>query len=811
MRYNHFSMLPEQAFQPRSKVFAHGGMTREGGDSSPAPQPTSTSTTTIPEYAKPYVERLLGKAEAASEAPYQTYGGERLTGPTAEQQAARQGVAALQTPGQFRTGTQLAGLGGLGALGYGGQAAMAGQNYMGLATSPGAQQAFMSPYMQNVVDVQKQEAIRDAQKGNLAGNLAAARQGTYGGARQLLAQTERERNLGTQLAQIQATGQQKAFEAAQQAQQFGANLGLQGLGQGIQSTQAATQAGATLGQLGIGQQQQDLSRLQAQEQAGALGQREQQAALDLAYQDFLAQQRYPYSQLGFMSDILRGSGNLAGTGGQAIYQAPPSTGSQLLGLASTLGGAYLAGGGKFFRKGGEVSGLGAVKNYADGGEVIQDMVDVAKLTPEQLEQTKDTGARPDVSNIILLGEIEAKLAEMKRMQAAASQPPQSTVVEDIRSEAMNEVAGLDAIPIPDDYYSDVTEAAGGGIIALAGGGMPSMDPGMPYGPGYMNGMGYAEGGYVGGTGYPHPDGSRGFFGPLAGLVQLGARAAPYVGRGISALRSSMGGADRAILGGVGATGRGAYGLAKGAVKNPLTTAALGYGAYEYATGEGGEPSQGTAGAGDEKSHEADGNNAAKKAQPKVAVSDKTEAKIKKAEDSYEQYLRKMLKDSEMAEADKNEAIGFALMKAGAKAMAGKSQYALQNIGEAVDAGADEYIRNLSQAKKDKKEAMKTLAEYGLAKEKLGIEREKALAAREGVAEQAATRKEIAEANTRQKYFDAYQDRYKYIPQFKPDKTPNPEWKSFSQFMSEAQIARGPDTSGATPIGERTRPLTSYRG
>lgn len=809
MRYDHFSMLPEQAFKPRSKVFAVGGMTREGGGGGQQPQPTSTSQTTIPEYAQPYMERLLGKSEAAAEAPYQTYGGERLTGPTAEQQAARQEVAGLRTPGQFGAGTELAAMGGLGALGFGGQAAQAGRNYMGLATSPGAQQAFMSPYMQNVVDVQKQEAIRDAQKGNLAGNLAAARQGTYGGARQLLAQTERERNLGTQLAQIQATGSQKAFEAAQQAQQFGSNLGLQGLGQAIGAGGQAAQAGATLGQLGIGQQQQDLARLSAQEQAGSLGQREQQAALDLAYQDFLAQQRYPYSQLGFMSDILRGSGNLAGTGGTALYQAPPSTGSQLLGLASSLGGAYLAGGGKFFQEGGEVKGLGAVKNYAGGGEVMQDMIDVAKLTPEQIEQTRATKARPDVADIILLGELEAKLGEMKRMQAAASQPPQSTAVEDIRSEAMNQVAGLDAIPVPDDYYRDEAQLAGGGIIAFADGGVPSMDPGLPYGPGYMNGMGYAEGGRVGGIEYA--DGSVGYALPgLVALGQAGARALPFIRSGLSNIRSSMGGADRAIMGAAGSTARGAGRLAKGAVKNPLTTAGLGYLGYEYAT-EDGEPAR-PDGVGDAEQQEGGfyGETKPKKAEPKVDVSDKTAAKVKKAEDSYEQYLRRMLKDSEMAEADKSEAIGFALMKAGAKAMAGKSQYAMQNIGEAIDVGVDDYVRNLSQAKKDKKEAMKTLAEYGLAKEKLGIEREKAIAARESVAEQGATRREIAAANTRQKYFDAYQDAYKYIPQFKPDGTPNPQWKSFSRFMSEAQASRGPDTTSATPIGERPS-LSSFRG
>ena len=68
MRYDHFSMLPEKAFQPRGG-FRAGGMTLEGGGSSPAPQPTQTSTISIPEYAQPYMERLLGKTEALTEAP----------------------------------------------------------------------------------------------------------------------------------------------------------------------------------------------------------------------------------------------------------------------------------------------------------------------------------------------------------------------------------------------------------------------------------------------------------------------------------------------------------------------------------------------------------------------------------------------------------------------------------------------------------------------------------------------------------------------------------------------------------------------
>ena len=664
MRYDHFSMLPERAFQPHSGRF---GMTLEGGSGGGSPQPTqtTTSTITIPEYAQPYMERLLGKAEAASEAPYQTYGGERLAETTPAQEAARKEVAGLQTPGQFAGGTGFAGAGGLGALG-------AGQQYMSMATSPEIQQMFMSPYMQNVVDIQKQEAIRDAQKGQLAQNLGAARQGAYGGSRQLLATTERERNLGQQLAQIQASGSQRAFDAAQQAMQFGSDVGLRGYGQ-------AVQAGATLGQLGIGQQQADLARLQAQEAAGGLGQREQQAKLDMAYQDFLAQQRYPYSQLGFMSDILRGSGNLAATGGTALYQAPPSTGSQLLGLAGTLGGAYLAGGApKLFAEGGEVKGLSGIKGYADGGEIIDDMVDVGKLTPQQIQQTQQSGARPDVSDMILLAALDKKLADIK---AAAGQGgmPQTTAVEDIRTEAMQMTgAGLDAAPIPDDYFmseEEVAELAGGGIVAFANGG-----------------------------GVRYPDGTVGY--PVGGLVAplmaAGRAGLSYLGRDVGV---------RGLLGLGKTAGRGTMGVGRAAVRNPVTTAGVlggaGYMGYDAVTGE---PIA-------EEVVEEVVEEAPKDKGPKIEVSDKTAKKVQKAEDAYEKALRKELEDSDMSEADKRQALGFALMKAGAKTMAGKSQYALQNIGEGIEAGADEYVKTLNQARKDKRQLTKDLAEYGLAKER----------------------------------------------------------------------------------------------
>ena len=301
----------------------------KGGGGAPPPQQVTSTQTNLPEYARPYFENLLQRGQAESYRQYTPYDGERIAGFTPAQMDVQRQTMGMQTPGQFGVGTGMAGAGGLGSL-------AAGQQYMGTATDPYATAAFMSPFMQNVVDVQKQAAIRDAQKAQLGQNLAAARQGTYGGARQLLAQTERERALAGQLGDIQARGLQSAFDQARQAQQFGAELGLKGTGQAIQ-------AGQTLGQLGTAQQQADLQRLAAQESVGSQQRALEQQMLDQRYADFLRQRDYPMEQLGYYSALLRGLPMQMGST-QTTYAQPPSMISQVAGLG--LAGYGLAQGAK---------------------------------------------------------------------------------------------------------------------------------------------------------------------------------------------------------------------------------------------------------------------------------------------------------------------------------------------------------------------------------------------------------------------------------------------------------------------------------
>ena len=292
--------------------------------SQPAPTSQNVTQTSIPEYAKPYVERMLGKAEATTEQPYQAYGGERIAGFTPMQQQAQQGMANLGPAQQLGAGTQLAGMAGLGSLG-------AGQNYQNMATNPYAMQAYMSPYVENALAPQMREASRLSAIQGQQNQAQAVQQGAFGGSRSAIVEAERQRNLGQQQADIYGRGMQSAFEQARQAQQYGADLGLRGLGQ-------AGQMAGTLGQLGQTQFGQQKDIIQGQASMGAQQQGLEQQRLQQQYQDFLNQRAYPQQQLAYMSDMLRGLPLSQST--QQMYQAPPS-------MVSQLGGLALAGYGMF--------------------------------------------------------------------------------------------------------------------------------------------------------------------------------------------------------------------------------------------------------------------------------------------------------------------------------------------------------------------------------------------------------------------------------------------------------------------------------
>jgi hypothetical protein len=341
-----------------AKVFTLWGGGGSGGGSSTQ---TSTSySTNLPEYAKPYYQELLkqtGKEvfqtdasgnvvgmKPSSSLPLQTVAGFQPL-----QARVQQDVAGLQTPGQF--GAAERGLMGTGALAGGAAGMGLGQ---ALAYNPnvqtfGAQQAaqYMSPYQQAVTDVALREARQQGQLQKQASAMGSIGRGTFGGARQALIQSEADRNLARQLSDIQAQGSEKAFQQAQaqfnadqqrqqQAAQYAAGLGQQLFGTGLGGMQ---QAATGLGALGATQQQADIARLQAQAATGAEQQALAQKQADIDYQNRMAQQNWARQQLQFYSDILRGNAGALGST-QVQYTPAPSQVSQIAGLG--LAGLGLA-------------------------------------------------------------------------------------------------------------------------------------------------------------------------------------------------------------------------------------------------------------------------------------------------------------------------------------------------------------------------------------------------------------------------------------------------------------------------------------
>jgi hypothetical protein len=134
---------------------------------------------------------------------------------------------------------------------YARQAAGAGAQYAQMATDPRVTRALMSPYMQNVLDVQNEELNRQAGVAAQNRGAAAVRAGAFGGGRQAIENAEAERNLATIKNANAAQAYQQAFQNAQAQQQFGANLNLQGLAGAQQGLGTALQGGQ-LGLSGIG-------------------------------------------------------------------------------------------------------------------------------------------------------------------------------------------------------------------------------------------------------------------------------------------------------------------------------------------------------------------------------------------------------------------------------------------------------------------------------------------------------------------------------------------------------------------------------
>jgi hypothetical protein len=444
-----------------------GGGGKGGGGGGPQ-QVTSTSTTSnVPEYARPYVENMLSSAQSqiykddmSGFRPYQPYStnpSNYFAGFSPLQQSAQQGAYNLTTPGEFNAGSALTAVGGAGALGTAANMANAGNQYQQQATSmygPGGVGAYMNPYLAQSLAPQLQQlnqqfGIKGAQE-----QAAATQAGAFGGSRNALMQGLNQQNQMMAQQQAIAQGYDKAFQQAQQAQQFGANLGMQGQQGALQGLGQVINAGQGLGQLGSQRLAAQQGILNTQSTMGAQQQQLEQNKINQSIQDYATAQQYPFMQLGMMNSMLRGlpMQNMS----TQQYQATPSYLTQGLGAVGTLAGAYKAFGQK---EGGVVSMKegGTVPSYAGPEGSVVDSVR-AKLEEmasqpggiEKVKQIAQTSPSNEVRKLAAVVVAEHTMQDQAERQVT---PPQA--------QAMSE--GIAALPAP-----SMDSMAGGGIIAFAG-------------------------------------------------------------------------------------------------------------------------------------------------------------------------------------------------------------------------------------------------------------------------------------------------------------------------------------------------------
>jgi len=376
-------------------VLKHPGYNGKGGGGSTTSTGT-TYTTNIPEYAQPYVETMLGATQKQlfqmdnsgnitgfqPYTPYSTNAQDYVAGFSPMQQQSFQGAANLQTPGQFAGATDLAGASGLGSLGMAGQLANTGNNFAQQATNPNAVQAYMNPYLQSSLAPQIEAMRRQYGITGTQQQGQATQAGAFGGTREALMASENLRNMQGAIDSTISQGYNNAFQNAQQQQQFGANLGLQGNQAALQGLGQAGQAAGTLGALG-GQQlgaQKDIIGMQ--NQFGGQQQQQQQNMINQSIQDYATAQQYPMMQLGMMSNMLRGL-PMQGVTTQS-YQATPNALTQGIGALGT--GLSLSNAlGVTKAKGGEIKSYakGGIASYDVGGEVKNDLYD---YSPEKLQE-----------------------------------------------------------------------------------------------------------------------------------------------------------------------------------------------------------------------------------------------------------------------------------------------------------------------------------------------------------------------------------------------------------------------------------------
>ena len=286
--------------------------TNTSGGASALPAIGGTSSSTLSDWAGPYVTTMLGQAQAVANQPYQTYQGPLTAGASDVQQNLFSGIGGLTLPQNYGASMSNAGaytppntnvptqVQSVSQAANGTQNTTPNLNNFGASGDQNSLiNQYMNPYLQASLTPQLNMLTQQAQTNeqNDLGKLTS--QGAYGGSRQAVLQGMDQNALLANQANMIGQGYNTAYNNA--------------LGQFNAEQQQGNQLANTMNT--IGQTQQGIN----------------QAGVTADYNEFLNQRDYPMKQLQFEQSMLQGLPTSTVTN-------TPTQATGIQGLSSAVGG-----------------------------------------------------------------------------------------------------------------------------------------------------------------------------------------------------------------------------------------------------------------------------------------------------------------------------------------------------------------------------------------------------------------------------------------------------------------------------------------
>lgn len=313
---------------------------------------TSTQTLNLPDWIAGPWRDTVNRAVTEANQPYTPYPGQRLAPLTADQVAAQNLVrnSAGRTAPLITAATDLAT-----SAGAANTAAMAGRGpsqvdpnkILGVNPMKFTDldiEAYMNPWLETVAADTRREADLQAQAMQNRAKQAATAAGAFGGSRGALLETETAKNSERAIQDLMNRLFSQGFESARQTgeadlgRQYNADATYAGRVNDSLTRNADAVLRAILGAgsnvnalTGAARNAQAVTAADAQmlQGIGAQNQGQNQKALDLAVQDYLAQKGYTWDQINKLMGVLTG----AGTGQRSTTTTGPGPNE----LASWLG------------------------------------------------------------------------------------------------------------------------------------------------------------------------------------------------------------------------------------------------------------------------------------------------------------------------------------------------------------------------------------------------------------------------------------------------------------------------------------------